>query len=149
MHRLLMTAAALTALAAPAFAMPGIGDAVGTTLDEARSALAAQGLTMTEYDLDDGRIEITAHDDETRVELYLDPQSGAVTGMEITARRAAGAQAGVETQAALDALAADGWEILGFDREAREFEVHARRDGVLYELRLDPATGAVTEMERE
>lgn len=149
MKRTLLTTAALIALAAPALALPGIGDVIGTTLAEAGTALSAQGLTMTEYDVDDGRIEITAHDDAQRVELNLDPATGAVTRMSIYARRAAGAEAGVETQAALDALTAQGWEILGYEREAREFEVYASRDGVRYELRLDPATGNVLETERE
>jgi hypothetical protein len=149
MKRTMSIAAALVAVAAPALAMPSIGDLIGTTLNDAQAALSEQGLTMTEYDLDDGRIEITAHDDGTRVELYLDPATGAVTRIEQYARRAAGAQAGVETQAALDALIAEGWEILGFERGPREFEVYASRDGVRYELSLDPATGAVREQERD
>jgi uncharacterized membrane protein YkoI len=149
MHRTLLTAAALTVFAAPAFAMPAIGDVIGTTLAEAEAALGEQGLTMTEYDLDDGRIEITAHDDAQRVELYLDPETGTVTRMELYARRGNGAQAGVATEAALDALRAEGWEIESYERERREFEVYARRDGVRYELSLDPATGEVREMERD
>lgn len=149
MHRTFLAAAALTALAAPAVAMPAIGDVVGKTLAEAAATLDEQGLTMTEYDLDEGRIEITAHDDTQRVELYLDPETGAVTQMEIYARRGNGARAGVETQAALDALTADGWEVISYERERREFEVYARRDGDRYELRLDPATGEIREMERE
>jgi hypothetical protein len=149
MHRAMMISAALAALAAPAAAMPAIGDTIGTTLAEAQSALDAEGLTMTEYDLDDGRIEITAHDEAQRVELYLDPQTGTVTRMELHARRGNGAEAGIDTQAALDALAAEGWQVESFEREGREFEVHARRDGVRYELRLDPATGAVRGLERE
>lgn len=140
---------AFTALAVPAIAMPSVGDVIGTALSDAQAALAAQGLTLTEYDLDDGRIEITAHDDATRVEMYLDPATGAVTRIEQYARRGAGAQLGVETQAALDALTSDGWEILGFEREAREFEVYATRDGVPHELRLDPATGAILATERD
>jgi hypothetical protein len=149
MHRTLLTAAALTALAAPAIAMPAIGDVIGTTLAESEAALAEQGLTMTEYDLDDGRIQVTAHDDAQRVELHLDPETGAVTRMELYARRGNGARVGVETQAALEALTADGWEIVGDERERREFEVHARRDGASYELSLDPATGEIRGMERE
>ena len=149
MKRTMSLAAVLFATAAPVLAMPSIGDVLGTTLTDTTAALAQQGLTMTEYDLDDGRIEVTAHDDATRVELYLDPTTGAVTRIEQYARRAAGAEAGVETQAALDALIAEGWDVLGCEREARDFEVYASRDGVRYELTLDPATGAVLETERD
>lgn len=73
---------ALTLALAPAFAhaMPAVGDIVGTNPEDATAALSAAGCSVDEFDAEDGQIEAKCHTAESEhYEVYIDPNSGAVT----------------------------------------------------------------------
>lgn len=54
---------------------------------------------------------------------------------------------GTDAAAISAALAADGWEMVRYERETGRIEVYAVRDDVRVEAKLDAATGAVVETE--
>jgi Peptidase propeptide and YPEB domain len=78
----LILALSLAILSAPmAFAMPAIGDIVGTNPDEAKVALEKAGCPVDEFEAEDGKIEAKCKDAATgaAMEVYIDPKTGAVT----------------------------------------------------------------------
>lgn len=85
---LLAATFALTALTAPlaAFAMPVIGDIVGTNPDDAKAALEKAGCTLDAFEAEDGKIEAKCKDTATgtAMEVYIDPKTGAVTDIKST-----------------------------------------------------------------
>ena len=151
MKRLLLTTFAASALLAGAALAtpPQIGATLGASLTDIETALTVEGYTVTKIETDDGRTEVYAHDDAQRIELYLDPVTGAVTSMSTYARAGSSAQAGIDTATVLENLRSQGWEVVSYDREQRAFEVYARHEGQLYELRIDPATGMIISQERD
>ncbi|MAC81141.1 MAG: hypothetical protein CML66_24135 [Rhodobacteraceae bacterium] len=73
-------ALALTALPLAAFAMPKVGDIVGTNPTEATAALEAAGCAVQEFEAEGGMIEAKCLDEaKARWEVYIDPKTGAVT----------------------------------------------------------------------
>ncbi|WP_309664264.1 PepSY domain-containing protein [Tabrizicola sp.] len=68
-------------LAAPmAFAMPALGDIVGTNPTDATTALETAGCKVTEFEAEGGKIEAKCTDTATNtaIEVYIDPKTGAV-----------------------------------------------------------------------
>lgn len=74
----------LLVAAAPALAQTRVGDVVGTTKAAATAALATQGYRLTEFEREDGAVELKAAGPTQRLELRVDPVSGKVT--KVTAR---------------------------------------------------------------
>ena len=63
-----------------AFAMPVVGDIVGTTPETATAALTAAGCTVDSFEPEDGKIEAKCTEVATGKvwEIYIDPKTGAV-----------------------------------------------------------------------
>jgi Peptidase propeptide and YPEB domain len=82
----LALALATVSFAAPmaAFAMPVLGDIVGTNPADATAALEAAGCTVTEFEAEDGKIEAKCTDVATSkaMEVYIDPKTGAVVDIK-------------------------------------------------------------------
>lgn len=74
--------ALLLAVALPgaAFALPQVGDVIGTNPDTARPALEAAGCTVDEFEVEDGLVEAKCHEVTSgkKWEIYINPQTGAV-----------------------------------------------------------------------
>ncbi|GAB4520747.1 MAG: hypothetical protein Tsb0019_21860 [Roseibium sp.] len=80
MFKTMFTAATLIVLPASAFAMPAVGDTVGTNPADATAALAAAGCNVQEFEAEDGKIEAKCTDAANkRWEVYIDPKTGKVT----------------------------------------------------------------------
>ena len=79
--QLLSTLALATFLPLQAFAMPVVGDLVGTDPVAAKAALEAAGCMVDAFEAEDGKIEAKCKDSATgaMMEVYIDPASGAVT----------------------------------------------------------------------
>lgn len=75
---------ALMALATPALAEDVSMDSVlGTTMDEVQTALTAMGYDVRKAEMEDGKIEVYFVRDGQRGEVYVNPQTGAVTKLEL------------------------------------------------------------------
>lgn len=82
--------AAALAFAAPlvapmaAFAAPVVGDVVGTSPEAATAALKDKGCDVQAFEAEDGKIEAKCTDAASgqRIEVYIDPASGAVTAVK-------------------------------------------------------------------
>jgi hypothetical protein len=74
-------AAALLSLPAAAFALPAVGDLLGTDPGAARAALAASGCPVTEFEAEKGKVEARCTETATGKawEVYIDPATGKVT----------------------------------------------------------------------
>lgn len=85
MTRSLLLALALGVSPLAAFALPAVGDIVGTTPEAATAALTAAGCTDLAFDVEDGQIEAKCSDAATnaQVEVYIDPKTGAVTNIKM------------------------------------------------------------------
>ncbi|MEF3046955.1 PepSY domain-containing protein [Pseudotabrizicola sp. L79] len=80
----LLLALALTAAPLAAWAMPAVGDIVGTNPTDATAALAAAGCTVTEFEAEGGKIEAKCTDEAGKKhEVYIDPKTGAVTEIKM------------------------------------------------------------------
>ena len=79
--QLLSTLALATFLPLQAFALPVVGDIVGTDPVAAKAALEAAGCMVDAFEAEDGKIEAKCKDSATgaMMEVYIDPASGAVT----------------------------------------------------------------------
>ena len=79
---LALTMATLTPMAV--FAMPAIGDIVGTEPGAAKAALETAGCMVDEFEAEDGKIEAKCKDSATGkdMEVYIDPASGAVVDIK-------------------------------------------------------------------
>jgi hypothetical protein len=72
--------AALICTPMAAFAMPVVGDVVGTNAADATAALLAKGCTVTAFEAEDGKIEAKCTDEAKKMwEVYIDPKTGAVS----------------------------------------------------------------------
>lgn len=73
------------ALAVPlslAAAAEMVGTQAGKTADEIKASLAAQGYEVRKIEREDGKLEAYAVKDGKRLEIYVDPATGAVTKVE-------------------------------------------------------------------
>ena len=59
-----------------------LGDKLGTSEDQIRTALEAQGYVIEEIEAEDGGFEVEAVLNGQSLEIYLDGETGAVTEME-------------------------------------------------------------------
>jgi hypothetical protein len=81
MKSALLLAMTFATFSAPmAFAMPVVGDIVGTNPEEAKVALEKAGCPVDEFEAEDGKIEAKCKDAATgaEMEVYIDPKTGAV-----------------------------------------------------------------------
>lgn len=76
--------ATLTTLPLSALALPNVGDKLGTTPQDVTTALAEMGCRVQEFEADKGKIEAECRDADGREwEIYLDPDTGMVTKVEL------------------------------------------------------------------
>jgi Peptidase propeptide and YPEB domain len=68
-----------------AFALPAMGDIVGTNPDDAKAALDKAGCPVDAFEAEDGKIEAKCTDTATGkgVEIYIDPKTGAVAEVKL------------------------------------------------------------------
>lgn len=80
----LLTILALTSLPMGAFAMPVVGDMIGTDPETAKAALEKAGCTVNEFEAEDGKIEAKCTDIATNeaMEVYIDPATGKVADIK-------------------------------------------------------------------
>ena len=150
MKRTILLTAATTLLAGAALAVePTPGAKLGTTVQHISAALSEDGYEMTRYERGGSRIEIYAVKGDLRYEIYVDAGTGEVTRLETAARRGPYPLPGPSEQDIRAALATQGYEVTGFERERGELEVYAVKDGRRFELKLDPRTGDILRVEAE
>jgi hypothetical protein len=74
------------ALAAPisAFAMPVVGDIIGTNPKDATAALEKAGCKLDAFEAEDGKVEARCIDAASgkTMEIAIDPKTGAVTDIK-------------------------------------------------------------------
>ena len=66
-----------------ALANVGLGDKLGTTESDIRTALEAQGYQIEEIEFEDGEIEVELVKDGVETELVLSDTDGVVTAIEL------------------------------------------------------------------
>ncbi len=82
MHKLALIA--LVAFASPAFAEDVTMDSkLGTTIQEVQASLTAMGYEVRKAEMEDGKIEVYFVRDGKMGEVYVGPQTGAVTKLEV------------------------------------------------------------------
>ena len=81
--------------------------------------------------------------------LALSLAAALAAGTALAANLAPGVKLGTSAQEISSALAAQGYEVLKYEREDDEIEVYVRKDGRLLELEIDPTTGQILEVEDE
>ncbi|MES0882820.1 PepSY domain-containing protein [Roseibium sp. SCP14] len=78
----LLSATGLIASMGTALAAVSIGDSLGTTEADIRSALTAQGYTVEEFETEDGKLEAEVMKDGQEMEVVIDAKSGLVLELE-------------------------------------------------------------------
>ena len=75
----------LTTLIFPglALAQVNVGDALGTSELDIRSALEAQGYVIAEFEIEDDEIEVEATLDSVAYEIEVSPEDGTVLEIEM------------------------------------------------------------------
>ena len=74
----------MMALATPALAEDVTMDSIlGTTMEEVRASLTAMGYEVRKAEMEDGKIEVYFVRDGQMGEVYVNPQTGAVTKLEL------------------------------------------------------------------
>ncbi|KNG92493.1 hypothetical protein ATO11_17010 [Pseudaestuariivita atlantica] len=56
---------------------------LGTTMQEVQASLAAMGYEVRKAEMEDGMIEVYFVRDRERGEVYVNPQTGAVTKLKL------------------------------------------------------------------
>jgi len=79
----LFAATGLLASTGFALAAVSLGDKLGTTEDDIRTALTSQGYTVEEIEIEDGEIEAEVSLDGQEMEVVVDSKSGLVLEMEL------------------------------------------------------------------
>lgn len=75
---------ALIAFASPALAEDVTMDSIlGTTLQEVQASLVAMGYEVRKAEMEDGKIEVYFVRDGKMGEVYVSPETGAVTKLEV------------------------------------------------------------------
>ncbi len=75
---------AMMALATPALAEDVTMDSIlGTTMEEVQASLTAMGYEVSKADMEDGKIEVYFVRDGQMGEVFVNPQTGAVTKLEL------------------------------------------------------------------
>ncbi|MDB6183239.1 PepSY domain-containing protein [Paracoccus fistulariae] len=76
-------------IAMMAFATPALAEDVsmnsilGTTMEEVQASLTAMGYEVRKAEMEDGKIEVYFVRDGQMGEVYVNPQTGAVTKLEL------------------------------------------------------------------
>ena len=90
MRKLLLAAAFVAALPAAALAQTAAAGAsltmdtvLGTTMDEVKTNLTAMGYEVRKAEMEDGKIEVYFVRDRTMGEVYVNPQTGRITKLEL------------------------------------------------------------------
>ena len=79
-----LTLLALLAIASPALAESITKDSVlGTTMQEVQASLTAMGYEVRKAEMEDGQIEVYFVRDSKMGEVYVNPQTGAVTTLKM------------------------------------------------------------------
>ncbi|MGV0879652.1 PepSY domain-containing protein [Martelella sp. FLE1502] len=79
MIRSMFLAVAFIAAPVAAFAMPAVGDVVGTNPADAAAALEKAGCTLKGFEAEGGMIEAKCFDqDNVMHEVYINPKTGAI-----------------------------------------------------------------------
>lgn len=79
-----LTLLALLAIASPALAESITKDSVlGTTMQEVQASLTAMGYEVRKAEMEDGKIEVYFVRDGKMGEVYVNPQTGAVTTLKM------------------------------------------------------------------
>lgn len=82
MHKLALIA--LVAFASPALAEDVTKDSVlGTTMEEVQASLTDMGYEVRKAEMEDGKIEVYFVRDGEMGEVYVDPETGAISKLEI------------------------------------------------------------------
>jgi hypothetical protein len=145
-----ITGLAAAILAVPVLAVEPQANAVlGTSPTEIARSLAESGYEMTKYEHEGGRIEVYALKQGRKTEVYVDAETGRVMRIESPYSSDARLGSSADDQEIHTALAAQGYDIVKYERKQREIEVYAERDGRLWELKLDPVTGEVSSTKEE
>ena len=75
---------AMMALATPALAEDvSMNSTLGTTMEEVQASLTAMGYEVRKAEMEDGKIEVYFVRDGQRGEVYVSPQTGAVTKLKL------------------------------------------------------------------
>ena len=75
---------AMMALATPALAEDVSMDSnLGTTMEEVQASLTAMGYEVRKAEMEDGKIEVYFVRDGRMGEVYVNPQTGTVTKLEL------------------------------------------------------------------
>lgn len=80
---LVSSLSALVLVPSAAFAVPVVGDTVGTTAEEITNNLQAAGYEVREIELDDDELEALIVADGQLFELEVSPQTGLITEVEL------------------------------------------------------------------
>jgi hypothetical protein len=134
---------------AAAAAVPTVGATLGTDPAGIAAALAADRFEITRFERFPGGISVTALNEGSRLELALDPASGAVIGVAEYDPSGAPVPGGVDDVAVKAMLAQQGYTVTKYKRERGEIEVDATRDGKAWELEIDPQSGTIRDVEEE
>ena len=148
-HRILY-ACISAMLAAPVLAAePKLGTALGTSTIEISSTLDETGYELTKYERQVPRIEVYALREGHQTQISVDAATGKVIAVASRSEPIPTADDVLDEDRIRTALQAQGYEVLKYERERGEIEVYAMRDGRQWELKLDPVTGKVIDVEEE
>ncbi len=78
-----LTAAIILGGAGAAFAAVSLGDQLGTSEEEVRAALTTKGYTVTEFEIEEGELEVEVILDGQEMEIVIDTTSGLVLELEL------------------------------------------------------------------
>lgn len=79
MIRSMVLAVSLIAAPVAAFAMPAVGDIVGTNPADAAAALQKAGCNLKGFEAEGGMIEAKCYDENNKMhEVYINPKTGAI-----------------------------------------------------------------------
>jgi hypothetical protein len=134
---------------AAAAAAPIIGATLGTDSADIAAALSGESYQVSRFERFPDAISVTALKEDSRLELALDPISGAVIALSEYDPSDAPKPPGVDDAAVRVMLAEQGYAVTGYQREPGEIEVDATMDGKLWELEIDPQSGRIRAVEEE
>ncbi|MCV0428992.1 MAG: PepSY domain-containing protein [Roseibium sp.] len=79
----LLSATGIVASTMAALAAVSVGDQLGTTEEDIRTALTSQGYTVEEFETEDGKLEAEVSKDGQELEVVVDAKSGLVLELEL------------------------------------------------------------------
>ena len=127
---------------------PEKGAVLGTDAVAIGTALAEDGFELIRYKRAPALIQIAARKDGRKHVILISPRDGTVISHK-SAAPVASPVSPVLPENIEQRLAAEGYDLRRVKTEGFEIEVYAMRDGQLWELKLDPATGDILHIEAE